>query len=602
MKKSVLNTAKTLSRVSLVAALAFAFVTSACTKHVSDTDTTINIAVKANIKGLDPIRANDLYSSMAIANIFEGLLEYNYLKRPFTLQPALADGMPTVSADGLTHTFKIKKGVKFQDNAAFPGGKGRELTAQDFIYSWKRLADPKNASEGFWIFDGKIKGLNEWADAMKAGKATYETAIEGLSAPDANTLVIKLVKPYYQLDYVLAMPFAMVVPKEAVDKYGEEFLNNPVGTGPFMLKSASDWIRNSKMTLTKNPTWRGETYPTEGEPGDKEKGLLEDAGKPLPFADKVVLTELLEDTPRWQNTMKGNFEYLEIPNDNFESAVDKADRKKIAPELAAKGMRLDISDAPDVSYVGINMKDPILGKNKDLRHALALADDAQTNIDKFLNGRGIVAQGPIPAGFSSYDPNFKNPYHPKDLEKAKAALAKAGFPEGKGLQELTYETLSDSKARQGAEFFAQNMAAIGVKVKINANTWPQFQDKIKTGKAQLFGIAWNADYPDEQNFYQLFYSKNMSPGPNDTSFSNAEFDKIYEQSLTLPPGKERDELYKKLNAIVVEESPWLFTAHRQSFKVVQGWLHNFKWNDIANDDVKYLRVDPKQRAELSKKL
>jgi ABC-type transport system substrate-binding protein len=589
-------------KTSLFAALAFALAATACTKKVSDTDTTINIAVKANIKGMDPIRANDLYSSMAIANVFEGLLEYNYLKRPFTLQPALADGMPTVSADGLTHTFKIKKGVKFQDNPCFKDGKGRELTAQDFVYSWKRLADPKNASEGFWIFDGKIKGLNEWADGMKTGKTNYDSPIEGLTTPDANTLVIKLIKPYYQLDYVLAMPFSMVVPKEAVDKYGQEFLNNPVGTGPFMLKSASDWVRNSKMTLVKNPTWRGETYPSEGEPGDKEAGLLEDAGKPMPFAEKLVLTELIEDTPRWQNVMKGNFEYLDIPNDNFESAVDKNDRTKIAPELAAKGMRINISDAPDVTYTGINMKDPVLGKNKDLRHAIAWAADAATTIDKFLNGRGIVAQGPIPAGFSSYDPNFKSPYKPKNLEKAKAALAKAGFPDGKGLAELTYETLSDSKSRQMTEFFAQNMAAIGIKVKINANTWPQFQDKIKTGKAQLFGIAWNADYPDEQNFYQLFYSKNMSPGPNDSSFSNAEFDKLYEQSLAMAPGAARDAVYKKLNAIVVEESPWIFTAHRQSYKVVHGWLKNFKWNDIQNDTAKYLRVDPKKRAELSKKL
>ncbi len=588
--------------LAILALLAISFVGTSCTKKVSDTDTTINIAVKANIKGMDPIRANDLYSSMAISNVFEGLLEYNYLKRPFTLQPALAEAMPTASADGLTHTFKIKKGVRFQDNAAFKDSKGRELTAQDFIYSWKRLADPKNSSEGFWIFDGKIKGLNEWVEGMKSGKANYDSPIEGLSAPDTNTLVIKLIKPYFQLYYVLAMPFSMAVPKEAVDKYGEEFLNNPVGTGPYVLKSASDWIRNSKMTLTKNPTWRGETYPSEGAPGDKEAGLLEDAGKPLPFADKVVLTELLEDTPRWQNTMKGNFEYIEVPNDNFESAVQKADRTKIATDLAAKGMKLDISDAPDVTYTGINMKDPILGKNKELRHAIAFANDAATTIDKFNNGRGIVAQGPIPPGFSSYDPKFNSPYAPKNLEKAKAAMVKAGFPGGKGLPEMNYETLSDSKSRQITEFFSQNMAAIGITVKINPNTWPQFQDKIKTGKAQLFGIAWNADYPDEQNFYQLFESKNASPGPNDTSFSNTEFDKIYEQALTLPIGPARDELYKKLNAIVVEESPWIFTAHRQSYKVVQGWLKNFKWNDIQNDEIKYLRVDPKQRAELSQKL
>jgi ABC-type transport system substrate-binding protein len=589
-----------LSLLTLIAiSIATGVVTTSCTKRVDDKDTTINAVLRANVKGLDPLRANDLYSSTVVAQIFEGLLQYQYLKRPYELAPALADGMPVSSDNGLTHTFKIKPGVKFQNNPAFQGSTGRELVAEDFIYSWKRLADPKNASEGFWIFDGKIKGLNEWADAMKAGKATYDTPIEGLQAPDKYTLVIKLIRPYYQLYYVLATPYSTVVPKEAIAKYGDEFINNPVGTGPFMLEKSSDWVRNSKITLKKNPHWHSETYPSEGEPGDKEKGLLADAGKTLPFAEKLVFTELPEDQPRWQNLIKGNFEYGEIPNDNFESAIKD---NKIAPELATKGMSLEITPNADVTYVGINMKDPILGKNKDLRQALSLAQDSKTLIQKFLNGRAVIAQGPVPPGLSSYDANFKNPYQQFSVEKAKEALKKAGYPDGKGLPELTYDGLADSKARQQAEFFAQNMAAIGVKVKISANTWPQFQEKIKNGQAQLFGIAWGADYPDAQNFYQLLYSKNASPGPNDTSFSNAEFDKLYEQSLALPPGAERDAVYQKLRDVTVEEAPWIFNAHRLGYRLIHGWVHNFKWNEIKLDYFKYLRVDPKERAELKSKL
>lgn len=577
-------------------------VTTGCTKKVDDKDTTINAVLKANVKGLDPIRANDLYSSMVIMQMFEGLLQYHYLKRPYTLQPGLAESLPTVSDNGLTHTFKIKKGVKFHDNPAFPEGKGREITSEDFIYSFKRLADPRNASEGFWIFDGKIKGLNEWADAVRAEKADYDTPVEGLQAPDKHTLVIKLNQPYYQLYYTLAMPFATVVPREAVEKYGAEFINNPVGTGPFMLEKPSDWIRNSKITLKKNPTWRGETYPSEGEAADSDKGLLADAGKPIPFAEKIVFSELTEDQPRWQNFMKGNFEFVEIPNDNFDSAVDKENPKAPAAELAKKGIRLDITPNADVVYIGINMRDPILGKNKDLRHALSLAQDSDTLVAKFYNGRGVAAQGPVPPGLDSYDANYKNPHAEFNIDKAKAALAKAGYPEGKGLPELTYEVLSDAKSRQQAEFFANNMAAIGIKININPSTWPQFQEKIKTGKAQLFGIAWGADYPDAQNFFQLFYSKNMSPGPNDTSFKNAEFDKLYEKALTLPPGKERDAVYVKMRDIVVEETPWIFNIHRLGYYVSHGWLQNFKFNDIQLDYFKYLRVDPKKRAELKSKL
>jgi ABC-type transport system substrate-binding protein len=366
-----------------------------------------------------------------------------------------------------------------------------------------------------------------------------------------------------------------------------------------MLEKPSDWVRNSKITLKKNSSWRGENFPSEGETGDKEKGLLADAGKPLPFAEKLVFTELPEDQPRWQNLIKGNFEFGEIPNDNFDTAVKDS---KLVPELTKKGLSLDITPNADVTYIGLNMKDPIIGKNKDLRHAMSLGQDNQTLIKKFYNGRAILAQGPIPPGLSSYDEKFKNSYQQFDIEKAKELLKKAGYPDGKGLPEFVYEGLSDSKARQQAEFFVNNMAAIGIKVKINANTWPQFQDKIKNGQAQIFGIAWGADYPDAQNFYQLFYTKNHSPGPNDTSFTNASFDKLYEKSLTLPPGKERDAIYQQLRDIVVEETPWLLNTHRLAYRLVHGWVQNFKWNEIQNDYFKYLRVDPKKRADLKAQL
>ncbi len=566
-----------------------------CTKKVDDKDNTINAAIRANVKGLDPLQANDMYSSTVIQNIYEGLYCYHYLKRPYELQPCIADGMPVASDNGLTQTIKLKKGILFQDNAAFADGKGREVTAEDFIYSWKRLADPKNQSEGFWVFDGKIKGLNEWAALVKEGKASYDTPVEGLQAPDKYTLVIKLTQTYYQLYYTLAMPFTVVVPKEAVTKYGAEFLNNPIGSGPFSLES---WTRNSKITLKRNPTYREETYPSEGAPGDKEAGLLADAGKKIPFADKLVITELPEDNPRWLNFQKGNFEFIEIPNDNFDSTVKN---KELLPEFTKKGIRLDISPELDVTYIGLNMKDPILGKNKFLRQALATAYNNKEYISKFLNNRGVEAQGPLPPNIGGYDSNVKKPYE-FDIAKAKDLLTKAGFPGGKGLPELVYEAMSDSKGRQIAEHVQQAFAAIGVKLQINANTWPQFQEKIKGQKAQIFGVAWGADYPDGQNFLQLFYSKNLPPGPNDTNFTNSEFDKLYEQSLKLPPSGERDQLYSKMQKMVNEESPWIYNAHRVRYSLYHGWLNNYKWNSIGNDYFKYLRVDPVKRAELKPKL
>jgi oligopeptide transport system substrate-binding protein len=588
--------------VILVSALfAVAFTTSACTKKVDDTDTTINSYLRETLKGLDPIHANDLYSGIAIGQIYESLFQYHYLKRPYVLIPALAESMPTTSADGLTHTIKLKKGVHFQDNPCFTDGKGREMTADDVIYSFKRLADPSNLGDGWWIFDGKIKGFNEWVETRKKSKtdATFNAPIEGLQAPDKNTLVIQLTQPYYQLYYVMAHQFASVIPHEAVEKYGAEFLNNPVGTGPYMLAKSSDWIRGSKLTLTKNPAWRGETYPTEGEPGDKEAGLLEDAGKPLPFADKLVLNEMPEDQPRWQNYMKGNFEFIDVPNDNFDSAIKD---KKPAPELAAKGMSISITPDLDTTFYAFNMKDPIIGKNKLVRQAMSLAQDPVMLIDRFYNGRAIPAYGPVPPEIDGYDPSFKSEWRQFNVKKAKELLAKAGYPEGKGLPEFDYETQADSKIRQMAESFAQEMAAIGVKVKINTNTWPQFNEKTKKGEFQIMDMAWSADYPDAQDFLQLFYSKNVSPGPNDSGFANVDFDKLYEKALALPPGAERNALYGKMQTLLAEECPWIFEVHRTTYDLRQGWLHNFKWSYLITTNYKYIRIDPKQRAELKPKL
>jgi ABC-type transport system substrate-binding protein len=320
----------------------------------------------------------------------------------------------------------------------------------------------------------------------------------------------------------------------------------------------------------------------------------------MPFADKLVFNEIVEDQPRWQNGLKGNFDFFEIPKDNFDGAIKN--KNEMAPDLAAKGMKLSIVPGLDVVYIGFNLLDPVLGKNKLLRQAMSMAHDNETFIKKFYNGRGIPSQGPIPPDIEGYDETYKNPNVTFDLAKAKALLAKAGFPDGKGLPEFAYETMSDSTNRQSAEYFAQQMAPLGIKVRINSNTWPQFQDKIKNQKAQLFGIAWGADYPDAQNFFQLFYSKNKSPGPNDTSFNNAEFDKVYEASLKLPPGAERTKLYVKLRDIVADECPWVFNAHRLQYKIAHGWLQNFKWTEVGYDYPKYLRVDGKKRAELGSKL
>ncbi len=564
---------------------------SACTKKGgNDPANTLHLATPEKIKGMDPVFADDLYAGTEVHRVYESLYQYHYLKRPYVLIPNLAEAMPEISSDGKTYTLKLKKGVLFQDDICFKAsnGKGREMTAEDVVYSYKRLADPKLASSGWWIFDGKLVGLNEWRDAQgKAATTDYSVPIEGLKAVDRYTVQLKLIQRSSQIGYALAMAFTAVVPREAVEAYGKEFLNHPVGTGPFRI---DEYNPTSKLVYVKNPTYRQELYPSEGAPGDKEAGLLADAGKVLPLSDKVIVSIIVEDQPRWLNFMAGKLDRAAIPKDNFDQAVDKAQNLK--PELAQKGIILFKDPSLDVTHESFNMADPLIGKNKLLRQALSLAYNPAPAIDLFYNGRAIVAQGPIPPGLAGYDEAMRNPYKQFSIEKAKELLAKAGFPGGKGLPPIEYATTSSSTSRQMNEYLQKQFESIGVTLKMNTYSWPEFQAAIKNKKGQMWGFAWGADYPDAENFLQLFYSKNGSPGPNDANYSNPEFDRLYEKSLTLQDAPERTAIYKQMVKLVVEDCPWIFGVHRLSYSLGNKWLKNYKYHEFENSAFKYLRVDP----------
>lgn len=582
---------------SLLLLFALVFFVFGCTKKSDYPENTLQYAMRGNVSGMDPAFRGDEFINEVIANIFDTLLQYNYLHRPLKLEPLLAAAMPEVSKDGLTHTIRLLPGAKFQDSDVFPGGKGREITAQDYIYSWRRLADPKTKSEGWWVFDGKIKGFNEWRDKLVKGEATYETPIEGLQTPDAHTIVIKLTKPYYQLHYVLTMQFTAAVAKEAVDKYGPEFLNHPIATGPYMLES---WTRGSKIVLKRNPNWHGGTYPTEGDPGDKEAGLLADAGKPLPFIDTLVFYEMPEDQPRWLNFMKGNTDYSGIPKDNFDAAMSS--RTEVKPELKAKGIHAIIYPYPDIVYIGFNMEDPVLGKNKALREALCYSFNEEGLIKKFYNDRAVVLHSPIPPEFEGYDEKWELPCKHENIEKAKELLKKAGYPEGKGLPVLEYTFSQSSTGRQMAEYTQQQFAKIGVQLSLAGNSWPQFQDRLHAKKAQMFGAAWGADYPDSENMLQLLYGPNESPGSNNSNFKNKEYDAAYVAASKLPPGPERTKLYVKMREIFAQELPWIPNASRLGYYISHAWVDNFKPHKMVYGHQKYMKINIEKKKEWKAKL
>ncbi len=565
-----------------------------CTSKKNNLANELRIA-SANLKGLDPVATGDETSSNVIALLYDTLFQYQYLKRPLTIEPNLADGMPQVSKDGLVHTIKIKKGIFFSDDASFSGGKGRELVSQDFVYSWKRLCDPRLASEGFWLFDGKVEGLDDWRKAVQKDGKNFDAPVPGFQTPDSSTIVIKLSRPFYQLHNILAMVYTAPVPKEAVDKYGKEMVNHAVGTGPFRLES---WTRNSQISLVKNPHYHG-VYPSVGDTGDAEKGRLAMAGQKIPFVDRLIFYEIVEDQPIWLKFLKGDTDITAIPKDNFDAAIKNKD---VAPDLAAKGVKLDRAPGYDLTYTSFNMLDPLFKNNVNLRYAVAQAQDTKTTIEKFQNGRGIEAQSIIPPELESYDPNFKNARLEFKVEKAKEYLAIAGYPGGKGLPELEYMVTNSSTARQGAELFQTDLGRLGIKVKISAVSWPQFLERLRDRKFQVTGAAWVADYPDAENFLALLYSKNASPGPNNSNFSNPEFDKLFEQAARTPPGPARNALYQKMRDISAEQLPIIPSTHREGYSLYHGWVTNYKANSVIVDRFKYVQIDVPKRTQLKEKL
>ena len=562
----------------------------------------------SKIRGFDPVKAGDVSSALAASKVFEGLLQYSYLDRPYRVEPLLAESLPKVSLDGLTYTFKIRKGIYFQDDPCFKetGGKGRELVAEDFIYSMKRISDMKNGSSGYWAFNDRIAGLDAWREST-GGEAPsdYSKEIEGLRALDRHTLRIKLTRPYPQLLWILTMHYSFAVPREAVEYYGKEFVNHPVGTGPYILKS---YRQNYRYEFVKNPKWaetgrtgpepgRGvDRYPDHAAPGTDPQ-LLADAGKPVPFVDRIIQYVIEDSTTEWLMFLTGQLESSGVSRDNWEAVITQD--KMLAGELAKRGIRLLSSPTLDLFYIGFNMDDPVVGRNKKLRQAMTCAFNTDEYI-KFYNNRIIRPNGPIPSGVSGYS-DKPSPF-PFDIERAKKLLAEAGYPDGKDPKtdrrlQLTLElgSAENPEFRQAAELFANFMEKIGVVIKLSYNNWPTFLEKMERRQAQLFSLGWVADYPDAENFLQLFYTQNSSPGPNHSNYSNPEFDKLYEKIREMQDTPERTALYRQMSDIVVEDCPWILTMNPLAYGLQHQWLGNYVYHDFPYGMIKYYKIDTAAR-------
>jgi ABC-type transport system substrate-binding protein len=559
---------------------------ASCFKQDSkSTRNILKVPLSGEIRSLDPANAYDSISSTVIYQCYEQLYEYHYLKRPYTVTPLLAKELPMVSNDSLTYTIKLKENILYHPHPVFKGQK-RYVKAQDFITQIKRLAYIPTNSNGSWLFSGKIVGIDEWRKKVGSDFEKFKsTKIPGLSAPNDHTLVFKFNKPYPQVLYALTMSFVSPMPIEVIE-YHDNILNNvEIGTGPFTLNSNSN-LANIKLDKFKD--YRDSRYPAQGDRLAYSKGLLKDAGKQIPFLDGIHFKIIKEAQTRWLNFMSQKIDYLDIPKDNYETAVGPTG--EITPELKSKNIHLQIYPSLTYWWISFNMRDPLLGKNKKLRLAIAHAIDYDKFIEIFTNNIGQRANSIFPPGIPGYSPSSKLPYE-FNIEKAKRLLASAGFPEGKGLPVLNFDTRGTSTShRQQAEFNQKQLEQIGIRMNIITNPFPTFLSKAENGKLQFWQDGWILDYPDVENVLQLLDSKNHSPGPNATFYSNPEFDRVFSELKELPDGPAKFRNMKKLEQMVIEDMPWVMQYYTRKYVLYHDHLKNFRPSDLIYNSFKYLKI------------
>ncbi|MEK7816054.1 MAG: ABC transporter substrate-binding protein [Pseudomonadota bacterium] len=642
-------------------------------------------AFRERPKHLDPARAYSSNEYEFIAQIYEPPFQYHYLQRPYTLVPLTADAVPEpvyLDRQGnrlprqtpperiafSVYEIRIRPGIHYQPHPAFarnarseylyhalterdlarayavadfPQTGTRELTAADYVYQIKRLAHPKLHSPILSVMNDYIVGLRDYTkmlkqayDVLAQGRdedvyldlAKYPLA--GVEEVDRYTYRVKIHGKYPQFLYWMAMPFFAPLPPEADRFFSQPGMTArnltldwyPVGTGAYMLAENNP---NRRMVLERNPNYHAELYPDAGEAEDAPKGLFADAGKPLPFIDKVVFSLEKESIPYWNKFLQGYYDRSGVLAESFDQAIrfTGSGDTDVSDAMKEKGIRLLASVAASTYYMGFNMLDPVVGGNSErarkLRQAVSIAVDYEEQISIFRNGRGIAAQGPLPPGIFGYEAGCAgiNPYvydcvdgqpRRKPIETAQKLLAEAGYPGGQDTVSgkpllLYFDTPAvgpEEKAR--LDWLRKQLAKLNVQLVVRATDYNTFQKKMRIGEAQLFEWGWNADYPDPENFLFLFYGPNKRvghDGENTANYDNPEFNRLFERMKNMENTPERLRLIRQMLALARHDAPWLWGVHPKQFLLEHAWVANAKPNHMANNTLKYLRLDPARRAQ-----
>ncbi|MBB4842548.1 ABC-type transport system substrate-binding protein [Paucibacter oligotrophus] len=577
-------------------------------KPAAQDEKVLRYALKTAETGFDPAKVQDLYSRIITQHIFEGLYTFDYLARPFRLKPLTAAALPEHSADFKTWTIRIKPGIYFAADPIFQG-KQRELTAQDYVYSFKRFADPlTNSPTWDGLEEQHLLGLNEYRAEIEKSKKPfdYDKPIPGLLALDRYTLQLKLAEARPRLPQLLADGSLLgAVAREVIEAYGDKSMAHPVGTGPFKL---GHWRRSSLIELVRNPDYRERFYDAEPNADDAEGQALlaRFKGRRLPMLDRVEVAIIEENQPRWLSFLNGQFDLLyTLPEDFTSQAIPGG---KLAPNLAKRGMHCYTVVASDVLFTVFNMEDPLLGGFEPghiaLRRAISLATQAEREIQIARRGQAISAQSIMLPHTTGYDAQFKSENGDFDPQRARALLDLYGYVDrnGDGWREqpdgspLLLESLTtpDSFQRQVDEIWAKSLAQIGLLVKFKSAKWPENLKSLRAGKFQIWSLASSASSPDGQDALGFFYSPRIG-GQNYARFNLPAMDKLYEQANAQADGPEREAVFREAKRLGVAYAPYRARGHRLITDIAQPWLIGYRRPQFALDWWQFVDVDNNQK-------
>lgn len=535
----------------------------------SDGTPTVLRRAAPRVSSLDPVQAASEAACLRVGLLYETLLAYEPADRPYRLRPNLSEKLPDIAADGRTLRLRLRPDARFVPDPCFgrdAAGRpiSRTVTAEDVVYSLKRLADPRQSSPGAWTVVGRIEGMSRFRDqAAAAGHTDYDRAVDGLRVLGDLELEIRLVAPAPFWTYVLAMPYTAVVPREAVEHYGEGFAAHPVGSGPYRLGS---WRRHHRMRLVRNAAWSGWRQAT---------GAVSTGKVPFEHIDFLVMDD---PATQWMAFLAGELDLQgDVGRDYWDGVVDADGR--LRSRYAQRGIRMQTLEALDVAYLGFNFDDPVVGANRALRQAIQAAFDAAT-WEQFHQHRVRRANGPVPPGVAGrLETPMPNAFN---LDRARRLMVAAGYPGG--IDPETGDRLelqldvgrTDTEMRESIELLSAFLVRIGIRLRPNYSHWPAFLARVSRREAQMFRLKWIADYPDAENFLQLFFSPNASPGPNRANFQHPEYDRLYREAVAEVDPERRLTLYRSMQSLLLEEQPWVFLHHRIKAALAHSHVEGFR--------------------------